>query len=512
MGIKKGSSRSQLRMLSLEEAVKSDDMARVIDLFVEALDMDSFGFDDKGKSKVGSLAFSNKVMLKIYLLGYRNKVRSTRELEKACRYDLRFWWIANTLKPKYRVIADFRKNNKSSFKKVFTSFTKFLQSNGLISGAVVAIDGTKIKASNSRMHNYSEKKLTKQLNSINKQIEDYLKQLDEADSVESKQEKEDKLKELKSRKAVKEQLQNQLKASDESQISTVDPDARLMQTKLTHTDIVYNVQATTDSDNSLLVDFDVTNQTDRYALSDCAKSAKEILGLEKMIALADAGYYTGSELKKCKKELIETFVSPVKRRGKNDSDYWVDKFKYDPEKDLYFCPENEELKTDGKWHTQNKNQKGKSPYKMQIYKVSFTICKNCPVREKCLSKSSIKNRMGRKIERSEYETIKEANNKRIAENKELYRTRKQIVEHPFGTIKRSWGMHYTNMRTKGKVEADIALAFLTYNLVRATNILDIEVMISKLKNCRISFRLFEKLIDRLFKRYLNKQFETSYVI
>jgi Transposase and inactivated derivatives len=510
MPIKKGENRSQFRMLCSEDLVASDDMVRVIDAFVEALEMESFGFDNKGKSTLGREAFSNKLMLKIYLFGYSNKIRSTRNLAKACQYDIRLWWLTEELKPKYRVIADFRLNNLSSFKKVFRSFTIFLKRNELISGEVIAVDGTKIKASNSRRNNYSAKKLDKEIKYIDKQIEQYLIDIqaaDESHDEENGAKMKSRLAQVQKRKNEKLSLQAKLENSGANQISTVDADARLMKSK--HTEMAYNTQASTCDKNNLLADFTVTNKTDMYALHDACKSVKELLDVQRMKVLADKGYYTGLELKKCKESKIETYVSPRARSSKKDPAYRTEKFIYNKKKDRYICPEGNELKTDGIWRTRTTNKPGHKSYQFKNYKANSDACSSCPFREKCLPPSALKGKYGKKIERSEYQDYKDANDKRVAENKDFYRRRQQIVEHPFGTIKRAWGMSYTMLRTIPKVEADMAMAFLAYNMLRAKNIMGAKDLIEKLKEHTIRFIFYLKRTYQQFKGILEHLFQNK---
>ena len=502
MGLKKGENRSQFRMLCSEELVEADDMVRVIDAFVEALDMDSFGFESKGESDVGRPAFSNEVMLKIFLFCYMINVRNSRGIAKACRYDVRIWWLAEGLKPKYRVVADFRKNNKTCFKKVFRSFTLLLQRNKLITGKIIAVDGTKIKASNSRKNNYSEKKFEKVLKHADEQIEQYIADLDAAD----KRYDEEEASKINGRLAqVQERKQDRLKLLEKmeneglNQISKVDEDAKLMHLKLSHTEMAYNVQAATCAENNLIVDFEVTNETDTYALHNVCTSTQDLLGIKRIKVLADTGYYTGLELRKCKESKIETYVSPKASGPKKESDYGIKKFKYNKKKDCYVCPAGKALKTDGKWKTKTESRKNHKPYLYKRYKADRKVCHTCPFKEKCLSASTIEKNSGKVIERNEYQDYKDANDKRIAENKEFYRTRQQIVEHPFGTIKRAWGIGYTLLRTMPKVEAEMALAFLGYNILRAKNIMGTEELIKKLKRVKIRFVF---MLKRIFDQFI----------
>lgn len=512
MPIKEGGNRSQFRMLCSEELVAQDDMVRIIDAFVESLDMESFGFDNKGKSEKGRHAFSNRLMLKLFMFGYSNKIRSSRNLAKACLYDIRIWWLTEELKPKYRAIADFRLNNLACFKEVFRSFTVFLKRQKLITGKVLAVDGTKIKASNSRKNNYSAKKLDKELKYSDNQIAQYLIDLaaaDEKHDAEESSKIKDRLAQVQERKKEKLELQAKLESENANQISTVDEDARLMHSKLSHSEMAYNVQSSTCAENNLVADFKVTNEKDVYALHDACSSVQDLLEIKRIKALADKGYHTGSELQKCKESKIETYVSPRAQGSKKDSSYGIEKFEYNKKKDCYVCPQGKELKTDGISRTKTDKRKNHKPYQFKNYKADRNDCSACPMREKCLSPSKAKKKYGKEIRRNEFQDYKDTNDKRIAENKDFYRKRQQIVEHPFGTIKYSWGFNYTLLRTIPKVEADMSMAFLAYNMLRTKNIMGAEELIKKLKRVTIRFVFYLKRILKQFKCVVSHFFQNK---
>ena len=504
MSIIHENNRNQMRMTSLDQLIPSDDDARIIDAFVDALDLESFKFLIKGIKKTGRPAFPIGSLLKLYLLGYRNGVRSSRNLEKACIYDTRFMWLLKELKPKYKTIAEFRRINKSSFKEVFRSFVLVLKDEGLISGKTIALDGVHIKAWNSKKNNFNKKKIEKQLKYIDDKVDSYMEEMDKLDSSEDKAELQDKIEIQKGRKEKYKEIEKKLESSDDLQISTTDPEARALVKKM-HSEMSYNIQTATDNKNNLLTEFTVTNKNDTNALHKTAKAAKDLLGLKKMNVLADKGYPTASELKKCADSNITTYVAPKENGAKNKkgAGFKKAKFKYNSSYDYYICPEGEKLKSNGKLYQKN-NGSGKPAYKVKVYKCKFSTCNICPHKLKCAGTASLTRSKGRQIERSEFEKYTEANKKRIEKNRDFYRTRQQIVEHPFGTMKRHWHFGYTLLKTKAKVASEVGIIFICYNLVRTKAILGPEILIKKLKGMKISLIYIKWLILRVSKRLFLK--------
>jgi hypothetical protein len=276
----------------------------------------------------------------------------------------------------------------------------------------------------------------------------------------------------------------QARESGQTQVSTVDPDARALPKKMNIVEVSYNVLTAAELKNKLITNFEVSNTSDRYALSGMALGARKVLGKqpgEKLTVLADKGFDTGVELKACIENDIVTLVAPKKRIDpKKDPQYNKDQFTYDAEKDHYTCPEGHYLQTNGTWYKRN-NGKHRKPYKVKHYKLPFSICQACPHRMNCAGASNLKNSKGRYIERSEYQEYIDENIERVKLNKELYRKRQETVEHQFGTIKRQWGFDHTLLKTKEKVKAEFSIIFTVYNLRRAMSILGIKELIRRLK-------------------------------
>jgi len=284
MNIQKGISREQMWMISLDMEISEDSVVRLIDLFVNHLDLKQLGFTKTKANKEGCPIYQASDMLKLYYYGYFNRIRSSRRLAAECCRNVELWWLLYQLKPGYHTIADFRKDNPVALKKSFKMFVSFLKGEDLLGGEVVAIDGTKIRAQNNKSNNYNEAKLKKHLEYIEAKAESYIVELEQCDATEDKQAAElnkkqiaEKLKTLATRKTKYEDLQTVLQQREEKQISTADADSRSLPIKDRITDVCYNVQCANDSKHSLVVDFDTINQGDQGQLSPMAAKAKVIM-------------------------------------------------------------------------------------------------------------------------------------------------------------------------------------------------------------------------------------------
>lgn len=482
-------SRHQLQFFCLEQFIGQENEVRLLDAFVDYFDLESLGFIVKGKSREGRPAFAAGTLLKLYLYGYLNRVRSSRRLEKAAQTNIELFWLLQEQKPGYKTIADFRKDNNKALKNLFGQFNRFLKGEDLLQGDQVAIDGSKFGAQNSKKNNYNERKVKRHLEYIEGQIEDYLSQLDELDELECVEppvvyelsEKLDQLSERKQKYTKLEQQLSEARIAGETQISTSDPDAGALPKKMNIVEIGYNVQTAVESDHYLITNFEVTNKLDTYALSGMGIEAKQVLGKEQIKVLADKGYDTGVELKRCAAHQIETYVAPrQKNTSKKHRDYTKDKFIYDEEADHYTCPAGKQLKSNGNWYNKNDGIHRQS-YQVKVYKLSFDQCNGCPFKMDCAGAANLKRSKGRPIERTEYEAYLEANRERVRLNKARYRKRQQIVEHPYGTIKRQWGYDYTLLKGKEKVGGEFALIFTCYNLRRAMSIFGVMDLMERLK-------------------------------
>lgn len=496
-----GKDRNQIELLCLDSMVSQNSIVRIIDLFVENLPMDTMQFKKKGKALEGRPAYSNKLLLKLYIYGYFNRVRSSRRLERESITNIEAIWLLQGLRPCYKTIAEFRKVNRRAFKKSFRQLNQILRNAGLFSSRTVAVDGSKFRAQNSKKNNYNEKKINDHLSHIDKQIEKYLSTLDTVDDMEEKNEStqeqymeiNQRLEHLAIRKEKYENLKQQILEAQEkgiTQLSTTDPDARALPKKMNIVEVGYNVVTSCDSENKLITNFEVTNEHDTYALAKAARKAKVSLAIkedEYLTVLADKGFDTGHQLKECHQHNIDTLVAVKNRKSRHKKPAFAkSKFIYNEQKDTYSCPNNEEMKTTGVWYKRGK-EKLRRAFKIKRYTLPFAVCKRCPYKEDCAGKSNLTKSKGRYIERSEFQEYVDKNIEQVKARKDAYRKRQAIVEHPFGTIKRGWGYDYTLLKTQKKVEGEFSLIFLCYNLRRALSILGLNGLKEAIKASFLRF-------------------------
>ena len=354
MGYIIGEDRNQIMLFPeyIDEYITEENPVRVIDAFVMALDIKELGFQRAIPAAVGRPPFNPRDLLKLYLYGYLNRIRSSRKLENETLRNIEVMWLLKKLSIDFKTISDFRKDNKSALKNVFKQFTQLCSNWGLFGKELVAVDGTKIRASNSKRNNFSAKKLDRHIKYIDEKVEEYMQCLDATDKEEqpvdrkiSTEEIKKRIEELKNRKVKYEEMKNNISETGETEISTTDKDARLMAVNNNGVDVCYNVQAVTDSKNKLVIDYDVINNpADLGQLSSMVEKAKEALDVEEIEALADKGYYQAEDLKACEAGRITTYVSKqVYSNATGEREYYSDKFKYDTGKDIYICPHDEIL-------------------------------------------------------------------------------------------------------------------------------------------------------------------------
>lgn len=480
MLILRGQDRHQMQFYTLEDRIAPDNPVRFVDAFVDKIEPDKLGFAVRTVKTEGRPAYESKLFLKIYLYGYLNGIRSSRKLERECGRNTELQWHTGNLQPNYHSIADFRKDNPKALKGVFKLFELFLKEAELVGGEVVAIDGAKVRASNSKKNNYSQKKIERHLAYIEEKMNEYLEQLeanDKQEETEKINQIQEKIERLKVSKIRYEYLEGALQQSGDTQLSTTDADARALLVQGQVVEVSYNVQAAVDEKHKLVIGTQTINRNDRNALSDIATESKENMGSEKITVLADKGYHNGREISKCTEAGITTIVAPSEIVNSNDKgttpEYLVDKFKYDESTDSYTCPQGEKLETKGTWH---KKTRDRDSYQYKKYRTP--ACKTCPVKHLCTGRA----KGGREIERSEYATAVQANNQRYKENTALYRKRQEINEHIFGTIKRGWSYGHTNLRGLEKVNGEYALIMTVYNMKLSIHILGMSEILEKLKN------------------------------
>jgi hypothetical protein len=350
---------------------------------------------------------------------------------------------------------------------------------GLYGKELVAIDGSKFRASNSKRNNYSAKKLERKIKYIDEKIDKYMQDLDEGDLAEAHVRQPDaaeikeRIKELRDRKKKYEAHKKQLEKSDANEISTIDPDARLMSNNNNNVDVSYNVQTTVDAKHKLIADFKVSQKpNDLGELDNMALRAKKLFDGKDFEALADKGYYKAEDLKKCVENGVTPYVTKqIYSNGTGDKNFYIDKFRYDKDKDLYICPAGQELS----YGIDRKKKDKVIAYEYRNYKA----CKGCEFRDRCT-----KNKKGRVVCRHVDQDFLDTIDLQTELNMDKYKQRQMIVEHPFGTIKRSWGAYYFLTRRKISVSAEIALSFLAYNLKRVISILGNEEILRRLREKR----------------------------
>lgn len=480
-----GFDRHQLHFSSLEDVISHDNEVRFIDAFVEKLDLKLLGVNSLSQSekkKTGRPAFCDKIFLKLYLYAYLNGIRSSRKLEREATLNIELHWLLEGLRPNYHSIADFRKLNSVALQNLFKLFVLFLKDAELVGGKVIAVDGTKIRGSNSKKNNYNPKKIQRHLAYIEEKSKTLLEQFEKTDAEEEQglhlAGVEEKLNRLKRHKIKYEQLQKQLDESEEPQVSTTDPDSRALLVQGVVVEVGYNVQAAVDEQHKLVIATHTINRNDKNALHAISKEAKDNIKAESLTVLADKGYHTAKELEACHTDKIDTIVARQVLVNSNKKgtqpNYMVEHFKYDQENDTYTCPQGETLHTTGKWHTKKRDRN----ISYQFKKYRTNACLTCPVKHFCTGRKDGR----REIERSQYAEAVERNKANYEAHPKLYRKRQEINEHIFGTIKRQWNLYYTNLRGLEKVNGELALIMTVYNLKRAKNILGIDGLMEKLSN------------------------------
>jgi transposase len=490
MKIIKGNSRHQMQFTSLDELVAADNPIRILDAFVEKLDSVVIGIEPAGKKQQtrpgGAPRFDDKLLLKLYLYGYLHKIRSSRKLEQECRRNVELRWLMQELVPNYHTIADFRKNNSDALKNLFKLYVQFLDALNLLGKTTVGIDGSKFRAVNSSKNNYNQRKIDKHQRMIEEKADKYLKELDQLDKDERddsgpsyrKEEVEAALQRLTERKIKYDDLQQQLDNTEEKQISTSDADSRALIINKNIVEVSYNTQVAVDAKHNLIVHAEATSTNDGKALHQAAAQAKENMGLQKedgIDALSDKGYHTGQQLQQCHDDNIQTYVAfkeqpSVKHLQK---EFLSTQFIYNKEQDSYTCPAGHTLTSLHTWHNK-KGDAGETSYRFKTYRTDG--CKNCTLKKNCTKLNK------RIIHRSEYQDAVDRNNANIRSNPDYYKRRQSICEHPFGTIKRQWGYTYTLMKGLKKVDGEMNLIMLVYNIKRTLSILGFEKMLQAIEN------------------------------
>jgi transposase len=490
-----GHNRNQINLfpVSLDQSIDPENEVRIIDLFVESLSIKDYGFRTDFPEN-GRPAYHPSDLLRLFIYGYLNKVRSSRDLEKECKRNIELMWLLKCLRPDHNTIANFRRDNPKAIKKVFRATVQIARHFDLIGGKLVAGDSTKLRAQNSKKNNFNQAKIDRHIAYIDNKLEEYTRALSEHDG-DDKEQIEEEINKQQNRKEQYREIEKQLKESGEAQISTSDPESRQIMIRNNITEVCYNVQSTVDEKNNIPIDYKVTNQNDSKAMGNMVQRAKSILRTNEFTALYDKGYHTGSELKTAQYLGVETIVAvpgvPSTSQAP-DHGYNYEHFKYDPSADTYTCPQGEVMKTNGSWYKEYTSTRNVIYFKQ--YKTA--ACKVCKSRSLCTRSKS-----ARLIHRSEYAEYYERNRINTFEKEHLYKRRQAIVEHPYGTIKRQWGFNYVLTKQGiNRAGADVGLMFIAYNLRRIGNILTMNVLKEYL---RILVPLYLSVLD-FFRRKISR--------
>jgi transposase len=472
-----GADRGQSTLLPdcLDDWIDESNPVRAVDVFVDGLDLAKLGFDGVIPEATGRPSYHPSALLKLYIYGYLNRVQSSRRLEREAGRNLEVIWLLKRLTPDDKVIADFRKDNGPAIKKVCAQFVALCRQMGLLTKASVAIDGSKFKAVNTRDKNFTRGKVERRRAQLEESVARYLAQLDTADRQEPSEalaaktahlkEKLVKLESEMQRLAAMEKL---MLASPDQQISLTDPDARSMATSGRGSGVVgYNVQVAVDTEHHLIVTHEVTNSgSDRAQLANIASQTKHVLGVDELQAVADRGYFSGEEILKCHKAgiavtLPKPMTSGIEARGR----FGKQDFVYLSDEDVYRCPAGERLR-----YYYTNEEKGQ---KLRRYWTN--ACRHCALKSRCTTGPQ------RRITRWEHEHVLEAVQKRLDENPQAMRQRRETVEHPFGTLKMRMGATHFLTKRLPKVATEMALHVLAYNLTRVMNIVGVKPLIAAIQ-------------------------------
>ena len=465
-----GQSRYQVTLFPevLDEVVGVNDPVRVIDAFVDTLDLAVLGFSRVEAEEMGRPPYAPGDLLKLYIYGYLHRVRASRRLEAETHRNVQVMWLINRLTPAFKTIADFRKDHAESIVGACRAFIRFCREQSLFGAELLAIDGTKIAAVASRKQVMTPKRIEKMNAAIDRKIADYLASMDEADRQEpgTVRAPADVAAAIETLKTQKLRLQGQaqeLAAGGLKQLVVTERDAKLMRTPHGHA-VAYNAQTAVDAEHKLIVAFELTNEGNDYRqLHPMAVQGKAAVGAEEVTAVADTGYSNGEHGALCEQDGITAVVPRAETVNPNGTQYFSrDKFTYDPASDSWRCPAGDTLSLYKTSHTQKKKE------------YTTAACGSCPLKSQCTKAPR------RVIVRDFYEDAREAMHRRAATDPAWMKHRREIAEHPFGTMK--WLMAHPRFLLRGlrKARAELALGVLSYNLKRVINILGVPALLQAL--------------------------------
>jgi transposase len=462
-----GHDRSQMLLLpeAVDDYVGPDNPVRFIEAFVEGLDLQAAGFARVEPRAIGRPGYAPADLLKLYIYGYLNQVRSSRRLEAEAGRNLEVIWLLRHLQPDFKTIADFRRDNRNAFRQVFRAFVLLCRELDLFGRELIAVDGTRIKAVSNKDRNFTRASLTRFIAQADARLADYLGRLEQSDAEEGRvggtrtANLAEKIAALRERRERHTAMLAKLDRTGEDQISLTDPDSRAM---AGHTKVAvgYNAQIAVDAKHKLIVEQDVTNQVlDLGLLAQTAGAAKEMLGVEQIEAVADRGYFKTEDLEACEQAGIVTYV-PRPQRGPSvrGGFFRKDEFRYDPDSDTYLCPAGQRLAP--RYHSHVRG----------LQKVDYChpdACRACALWPRCTANKA------RRVSRLENEAVLDRVAARLAVRPEILDQRRDLVEHPFGSIKQWMNQGAFLMRGLEKVRAEFSLTALAYNLRRVLTILGV---------------------------------------
>ena len=457
----------------LDDYIAEESAVRVIDVFLDQLDLSGLGFQLEPQA-TGRPAYHCSTMLKIYVYGYLNRIHSSRRLERECQRNVELMWLTGRLAPDFKTIADFRKDNGKAIRLVCREFVVLCRKLNFFADAFVAIDGSKFKAVNNRDRNFTKAKMKRRLEQIDRSIERYLVQLASADRqapeiAEAKGERlNDKIAKLKEEMQRLKKLEVEMLAQPDQQISLTDPDARSMATSGRGTGMVgYNVQTAVDTKHHLIVEHEVTNVGhDRSQLYNMAKRTKTVLEVEALDAVADRGYYEGHEIRACDNDGITTYLAKPQTSGNMAKGQFGKRdFIYQPDDDEYECPAGKRL-----IYRCTREERGK-----MIRRYWTSACPQCPIKTQCTTGKN------RRVSRWEHEAVLEALEARLDKAPEMMKVRRQTVEHPFGTLKAWMGHTHFLTKTLPRVSTEMSLHVLAYNMKRVMNLMGFGALLEAMR-------------------------------
>jgi transposase len=458
----------------LDDWIDEDSTVRVVDVFVDELDLGKLGFGRVEPAATGRPAYHPATLLKLYVYGYLNRIQSSRRLEQEAQRNLELIWLTQRLAPDFKTIADFRRDNGEAIRQVCREFVLLCRRLKLFAEGIVAIDGSKFKAVNNRDKNFTERKLQARREALEASISRYLAELDRADRnatlvLPSRvAHLKDKIAKIKEQMQVLGDIEQRMKASEDGQVSLTDPDARSMASSGKGTGIVgYNVQTAVDARHHLIVAHEVTNVGhDRSQLASMATLAQQATGRGDLIVLTDRGYFDGQEIVACEDAGIATLVpKPLTSNSLAEGRFDKRDFVYDACKNEYRCPAGEIA-----IHRFTTVEDGKTQHKYWP-----SACPGCPIKARCTPSAY------RRISRWEHEDVLDVVQARLDAAPEAARLRRQTVEHPFGTLKAWMGSTHFLTKTLPRVRTEMSLHVLAYNLKRVMKIIGIPPLIEAIR-------------------------------